>query len=616
VMGEISIKPGMQVLANGKVVEVLAVPTLSKVLVRDVDSGKTYTVGQGDIRAEIKRQVAVSKTGKPTVDARDFLDPEMEVEMEAAIERFDIIDRNISTSTSGRADVSALIKDLGVSQAQVYRLLKSFDADLGPISLLSEKVGRKKDSGALPAEIEGIITEAIEQYAGKGATHVSIFKLVEVMCLNAGVPCPAKKTVSVRINALKPSETVRRIDGARQANQEYKTRGGKLATGRPFEMLQIDHCIVDVIIVDRETRRAMCRPWATLGIDKHTRVVQGVYLGLHSPNSMSVALCVANAILPKQNWLNAIGLDDVEYPFYGMPIRIHCDNAKEFKSPALRSGCFRNNIRLTWRPPGTPRYGAHIERLIGTLMRKTHMLPGTTMSNVNERGDYDSEKHSCLTFDEFSKWFIREIEIYHKELHSELGVSPLVKWESCFRTQSGELTSPPIVEDQKKLLLQFMPMEHRIVNREGIKKFGLVYYSSELKLIDIGTRCEVRFDQSAIKRIWIKVDGYDDYIELMYSDMTWPDISHAELKYYRRIIREESGVRVSPEQVFALRQKNKDIVSAAQADTKKARKLREINKRRSEDPSHPLHTPVASESFVKEKIDYAVRPSILAVDDE
>jgi len=40
-----------------------------------------------------------------------------------------------------------------------------------------------------------------------------------------------------------------------------------------------------------------------------------------------------------------------------------------------------------------------IERLIGTLMGRVHLLPGTTTSNVADRGDYDSAKSAGMNLD-------------------------------------------------------------------------------------------------------------------------------------------------------------------------------------------------------------------------
>jgi putative transposase len=49
-------------------------------------------------------------------------------------------------------------------------------------------------------------------------------------------------------------------------------------------------------------------------------------------------------------------------------------------------GAQEYGIRIDYRPPGTPHFGGHIERLIGTTMGAVHLLPGTTFSNVAEKG--------------------------------------------------------------------------------------------------------------------------------------------------------------------------------------------------------------------------------------
>jgi hypothetical protein len=45
---------------------------------------------------------------------------------------------------------------------------------------------------------------------------------------------------------------------------------------------------------------------------------------------------------------------------------------------ALRYGCAEHGILINYRPVATPHYGGHIERLIGTLMGKVHLLPVAT----------------------------------------------------------------------------------------------------------------------------------------------------------------------------------------------------------------------------------------------
>jgi putative transposase len=66
-------------------------------------------------------------------------------------------------------------------------------------------------------------------------------------------------------------------------------------------------------------------------------------------------------------------------------------------------------VAVEWRPPGEPRFGGHIERLIGTQVGKLHLLPGTTFGNPAERDEYDSRRHSALTLRELERCIALDI---------------------------------------------------------------------------------------------------------------------------------------------------------------------------------------------------------------
>jgi putative transposase len=71
---------------------------------------------------------------------------------------------------------------------------------------------------------------------------------------------------------------------------------------------------------------------------------------------------LTRAALSKAPWLAKIEAD-AEWPMRGIPRVLHLDNAAEFKSRALRSGCREYGIDLMYRPVGRPHFGGHIERL-------------------------------------------------------------------------------------------------------------------------------------------------------------------------------------------------------------------------------------------------------------
>ncbi|WP_437616204.1 hypothetical protein [Erwinia sp. V71] len=170
-------------------------------------------------------------------------------------------------------------------------------------------------------------------------------------------------------------------------------------------------------------------PWLTLAIDVCTRMITGYYISFDAPSQTSVAMCVAHSILPKEEWMM---LHDVEadWPVWGKPTTIHVDNGPDFRSENFRHSCAGYGINLEFRPVKRPHYGAHIERLMGTVMGEVHNLPGTTFSSIVERMEYDSDKNAVLTMSEFEQWLVTYItKVYHQRLHTGIGLSPIKMWE-------------------------------------------------------------------------------------------------------------------------------------------------------------------------------------------
>ncbi|WP_280489659.1 transposase family protein [Nocardia carnea] len=186
--------------------------------------------------------------------------------------------------------------------------------------------------------------------------------------------------------------------------------------------MQIDHTPADVIVVDERHRLPIGRPYVTAAIDEATKCVPGFVVTLEAPSAASVGLCLAHMAIDKRAWLERIGVEAV-WPMSGKPHQLYVDNAAEFKSEALRRGCEQHGIGVCYRPPGAPHYGGIVERLVGTMMRIVHDLPGTTFSNTRERGEYDSDAAAVLTLAELQRWMALAVACYHGEPHAGLGAS-------------------------------------------------------------------------------------------------------------------------------------------------------------------------------------------------
>ena len=119
---------------------------------------------------------------------------------------------------------------------------------------------------------------------------------------------------------------VAKREGRKAARDRYVPVVGSLEAHWPLSLIQIDHTLVDVIVVDSATRAPIQRPWLTLAIDVCTRCVAGFHLSLEPPSATSVALCLSHSALVKDSWLAERDID-VEWPVRGIPERLHLDNA-------------------------------------------------------------------------------------------------------------------------------------------------------------------------------------------------------------------------------------------------------------------------------------------------
>jgi putative transposase len=293
--------------------------------------------------------------------------------------------------------VSAAASELGISRASLYRLLARYKVLGVSSSLLPAQSGRPRGSRFLDEKREAIITEEIDQfYLRPERPRLSdLFDWIGARCYENGLKPPNWRTVHSRVlDCDAKLRASRRQDTA--AMGRFDVVPGELVADRPLDLVQIDHTEVDVIVVDPEHRLSMKRPWLTLAIDVHSRMVVGYNLSLNEPSAVSVGLCLLNAVFDKTSLLSDRDID-IDWPCVGLPRALLVDNGADFHSKAFIRGCQEHGIRLTWRPPGAPHYGGHIERLIGTQMGAVHVLPGSTGSSVSDRQGRDATSRATFT---------------------------------------------------------------------------------------------------------------------------------------------------------------------------------------------------------------------------
>jgi putative transposase len=589
---------GERVVAKGKLAIVQQVFSEKSIKVKLVSTSENLIVALSDIEVIDSDHESIDSKNQP----ERFISECSLTELEFAARRFNII-RHWRTGDLTVVEASV---ELGVTYNHLYKLNKDFDENIGPLSLLGRKRGRKHGATRLASAVEDVIFNATKKiYKSRAASYRKVWTEVQVTCEEKNLVVPSKDTVSRRIKSILSEKERDKIKlGPDASNQKHAPRAGKKKTCRPLEWVQIDHTLVDIILLADNRRDLIGRPWLTVVIDRHTRVILGYYLSLHVPSAVSVACALTHAVLPKNNFTKALGLEVEDYLYFGLPSTLHMDNAAEFTSPKLKVGCECFGINPVYRPIARKHYGGHVERFIGTMMTsKVHFLKGTTMSNAVARKNLESEKQATMTFSDFSRWFAREIVVYHSTVHEELKVSPQQAWNDYFASGGGQ-PYPAKISDPLQFKLFFMPEEIRDISPSGIELHSQKYWDPLLSRF-VGTKnVVVKYDPYLPQSIWVKLEG--EFYPVGLSDLTLETPSFEEYrasKFYRKPV--NAGAIVHPSGKRAYREKQ-EIEQESEKLTKAERRIHAAAGLYSEAYPAPL-TKVKPEPSVKP--DYTKPPS-------
>jgi len=311
---------------------------------------------------------------------------------------------------------------------------------------------------------------------------------------------PTRKLIRRLIRELPAHRKCSARKGADVARKEFRSVKGHIVTRKPLERVEMDHTILDVFVVDDtkspEDRVPLGRPYVTACIDCYTRCVLGIYIGFIPPSYQSVAACLKHCFMPKVNLKQEFPEIVNEWSAYGVMDQLVVDGGREFYSVSLDRACHFFNIDWVPSPRRTPWFKPHIERFMKTMNDSVaHGVPGTTFSDIFEKGDYDPLKHAVMTLSELKqniyKWIV---DVYHQQIHRSIGTSPAKMWASSVKPEDirmpDELTRLDVALGRV--------YEGRRLSHKGVEFEGLFYNSPDLN--------DLRMREGANLLVDIRVD--------------------------------------------------------------------------------------------------------------
>lgn len=493
-------------------------------------------------------------------------------EIEARAAKIASVLRPLGNGVLSREQAKRAAQLLNVHWATVYRLRRRFLANPVTSTLQPSPCGRIP-GGRLDPAVETVIDDVVHEWlpAQRQLAHPATDLVLEIKrrCAVVGLDSPSRSTVARRWTAYRQQDAL-----ARAALPESMVAPGTFAVRYPLDIVQVDHTQADILLVSELDGRVIGRPWLSLALDVASRCVLGFYLGMERPGAATVGLLLTRVALPKASWLARIGVE-ADWPMRGIPRVLHLDNAAEFKSRALRSGCREYGIDLMYRPVGKPHFGGHIERLNRTLMERVRGLPGATGSSPKGRKARQAEKTASLTLRDFEQWLTIEIgRRYHQSPHRGLSeLPPAEKWrELSSSAESRYLPNAPDAELQ--FLIRFLPVEQRTIQANGLNIFWIRYWHPLFAAWRETRRAvTVRYHPEDLSRVFVNA-GKKTYIEVRYADLRRPSISLFEQRAALKSIRERGQRTISERGIFETIMQQRSVIMNATRATRKRRRSR------------------------------------------
>jgi putative transposase len=531
-----------------------------------------------------------------------------EKQWRAAVKRFSILKPlfEMDKEQRTRVRVEKVAKILNRHPATIYRWIQAHE-NSQRVSMLLRKGRSDRGGSRVSKEIDEIIQAAIKKIylVAEQPQITAVIEEVNLQCFKAKLRRPGASTIRRRIASLSERLKLEKRKGRKAAAEKYEPIKGHFpGADRPLAVAQIDHTPMDVIVVNEEHRQPIQRPSLTVVIDVYSRIVLGFAIYLEKPSAFTAGLAIAHAVLPKEDWLAGVGVK-AEWPCWGKMRKIHCDNAKEFRGSVIGRACQDYGITVEHRPPREPRYGGHIERGFGTWLTRARRIKGTTFSNVEKKGDYDSEGRAIMTREELEKWFtIYVAKVYANTFHNGIKTTPLAKYkEGLLGTDSHPgIGLPDRVSEPTTFMLDFMPFEERTIQEYGVVIDHIFFFDDALRPwihapdpedSKRARKFTFRINPRDMREIYFRDPTSNTYIAIPYRDRTLPPVSRWEVQAAEKRLREAGYARVDQALIFEAVEEMRRVEQESEHKTKKARRAREMRHR---PPRKPSATPPKSGS--------------------
>jgi putative transposase len=387
---------------------------------------------------------------------------------------------------------------------------------------------------------------------------------------NTPLKMPGRATVYRYVETYDDYLVMAARKGKQAADRHFRATGKGSEPQYILERAEVDHTPLDLLLIDDVTGLTIGRPTVTFILDRFSRMPLGFEIGFEPPSELAVMRTLRQAIMPKNYVPQDYPEIENEWPAYGIPVVLVCDNGLEFHAEQLKRMCAELNITLQFCPRKKPHYKGAIERFLGTFNRQiAHKIEGTTFSNIEQRGEYDAENLACLTLAEFKKLLhVWLVDVYIQSPHKGLGgLTPAVAWKDGFN-----IIEPVLPESKEKLDLILTIQKMPNLNHEGVQFKGLMYNSPELATLRKRgvAKVNIRINPEDLGEIWVFDEQQGDYFKVR---CTFPEYANGLTLPQHLLIRKHANQTNAARVDVDLYLRGKERLRLLMADVSNSKKM-------------------------------------------
>src|ERR1700730_10919386 len=160
------------------------------------------------------------------------------------------------------SDIARLQKKWGVSRATVWRRIDRYRKESDLTALLKRKRGIKTGSSLLPSEVDFTIRETARRLwkLSENVTVEDIAADVARECRARQLPPPSRATVGRRLTQLRKDPKSFSGEVRKELTERRRLIKSSYVVGQPLEVVQLDHTLADILLVDPRNHDVIGRP--------------------------------------------------------------------------------------------------------------------------------------------------------------------------------------------------------------------------------------------------------------------------------------------------------------------------------------------------------------------